>query len=133
LDDRPRQLCRAPGAQGELVGDVRVVAAEELVAALPREGDLDLRRGELRDEVGRQGGRVGEWLVERVRERGQQERGVRPQDELTVLRRVALRDGARVAELVERALLEADREGPNRLAGFLRRERGERRGVDAAG
>ena len=47
-------------------------------------------------------------------------------------RPVALGHEPRVAELVERALLEADRERPQRLARLLRRERGERGRVDAA-
>jgi hypothetical protein len=49
-----------------------------------------------------------------------------------VLRPVPLRDGARAVELVERCLLEPDREGPHRLRGLLRRERREHAGVDAA-
>jgi hypothetical protein len=71
-------------ALGEQVGDVRVVAAEELVAALARERDLHVLRRELRDEVRRQRRRVGERLVERVGERGQEQRRVGPQHELAV-------------------------------------------------
>ena len=65
LDRRPRERRQRPDALGEQVGDVGVVAAEQLVAALARERDLHVLRGELRDEVGRQRGRVGERLVER--------------------------------------------------------------------
>jgi hypothetical protein len=45
---------------------------------------------------------------------------------------VPLRDEPGVVELVERALLESDREGPQRLGPLFRRERSEQRGVDAA-
>ena len=47
---------------------------------------------ELRDEVGRQRGRVGERLVERVGERGEEQRGVGTEHELAVLGPVALGD-----------------------------------------
>ena len=47
-------------------------------------------------------------------------------------RAVALGDQTRVGELVERALLEADRERSHRLCGLLRGERCERSGVDPA-
>ena len=112
-----------PDALGEQVGDVGVVAAEELVAALARERDLDVLGGELRDEVGRERRRVGERLVERCGERRQQQRRVRPQHELAMDGPVALRDGPRAGELVERRFLEADRERAHRLRRLLGRER----------
>ena len=110
-----------PDALGEQVGRVRVVAAEELVAALARERDLHVLRGELRDEVRRQRRGVGERLVERVGQSRQEQRRVRPEHELAVLRPVALRDEPRVGELVEAALLEADRERAQRLRAPPRR------------
>ena len=65
----------AAGPQlGEQIGDVRVVAAaEELVASLARQRDLHVLCRELRDEVGRERGRVGERLVEGLRQRGQEQ------------------------------------------------------------
>ena len=66
LDERRRQPRERADAVGEQVGRVRVVAAEELVAALAGERDLHVLGGELRDEVRRQRRRVGERLVERV-------------------------------------------------------------------
>jgi hypothetical protein len=53
LDERPRQPGGAACPQRELVGDVGVVAAEELVAALAGERNLHVLRRELSDEVGR--------------------------------------------------------------------------------
>ena len=77
LDQRPREP-RQPGRpQRQEVRGVGVVAAEELVAALAGERDLHVLRCELRDEVGRQRGRVGERLVEGLGERGQELGGVR--------------------------------------------------------
>ena len=89
---------------------VVVVAAEELVAALARERDLDVPARELGDEVGRNRGRVREGLVERGRQSGEELDGVRPEHELVVVGAVALGDQAREAALVEAALVEADRE-----------------------
>ena len=57
--------------------DVGLVAAEQLVAALPGEHDLDVLRGELGDQVGGQRARVRERLVEGVREDRQQRGGIR--------------------------------------------------------
>src|SRR5581483_6290106 len=132
LGQRPRQRRERPDAAREEVGDVGVVAAEQLVAPLARERDLDPARRELGYEVRRQRRRVGERLVEGLGQRRQEERRVRPQHELLVVGRVAPRDEPHVGQLVEGALGEADRERPQRLAELLRRERGERRRVDAA-
>ena len=76
---------RPPNRCGEQVGRIRVVAAEELVAALAGERDLHVLGRELRDEVRRQRGRVGERLVERVRERRKEQRRVGLQNELAML------------------------------------------------
>src|SRR5881394_2308895 len=45
---------------------------------------------------------------------------------------VHARHGTRIVELVERPLLEADRERPERLRALLRRKRCERGGIDPA-
>ena len=89
--------------------------------------------GELRHEVRRQCRRVGERLVEGLRERGQEHGRIGMDEQLVVVRAVALGDEACVGALVEAALLEADRERVNRVRALLRRERGEHRRVDAAG
>ena len=96
LDERPQEARRPPDALGEQVGRVRVVAAEELVAALAGERDLHVLGRELRDEVGRKRRRVGERLVEGLGEGGEQERRVGLEHELAVLGAVALRDEPRV-------------------------------------
>ena len=49
-----------------------------------------------------------------------------------MLRPVTLRDEARTGELVERALLESDRERAQRLGALLGSQSGEERRVDAA-
>ena len=89
-------------------------------------------RRELRDEIRRQRGRVGEGLVEDVRERGQQQIRVGVYEQLVMVRAVALGDAARIVAFVEAPLGEADRERVHGLRGLLRGERGERGGVDAA-
>ena len=78
LDQRPRGGGGAADPLGEQVGRVGVVAAEQLVAALAGERDLHVLGGEARDEVGRERRGVRERLVERIRERGQEQRRVRP-------------------------------------------------------
>ena len=132
VDGRPRTRRDRAEALCEEVGDVGVVAAEQLVAALAGQGDLDVFGRELRDEVGRQRRRIRERLVERVGERGQQQRGVRSQRQVAVDGAVPPCDRLRAGELVERRLLEADRERAHRFRRLLSRERGERAGVDAA-
>ena len=69
LDERTREPRRAPDSLGEQVCGIGVVAAEQLVAALARQGYLDRSRGELGDEIGGQRRRVRERLVERLGER----------------------------------------------------------------
>src|SRR5207248_10486374 len=117
--DLPRSCGERTDALREQVGRVRVVTAEELVAALAGERDLDVLRRELRDEVRRQRGRVGERLVERLGERRQEKRRVGTEDELPVTSAVPLGDESCVVQLVERSFLEADRERPQRLARLL--------------
>src|SRR5262249_32868385 len=51
----------------------------------------------------------------------------------SMTRPVALRDRARTRQLIERALLESDREGSHGLRALLSRERGEGSRVHAAG
>ena len=96
LDERRGDARQPADPEREQVGRVRVVAAEELVAALARERDLHVSRRELGDEVRRERRRVGERLVERLGERGEQQRGVGTQHELVVVGRVRARDLARV-------------------------------------
>ena len=115
------------------IGDVGVVAAEELVGPLPRERHLDRFGRELRDQVGGQSRRVGERLVERLHQLRQELDRVGPQHQLVVVRAVPLCDLPRVAELIEGALLEADREGADPLGALLGGQRRQRRGVDASG
>src|SRR5207244_13512848 len=73
-----------------------------------------------------------ERLVERFRERGQEERCVRTKRQLAVLRAVPTCDRPRARELVEGRFLETDRERADGLAALLCRQSGERTGVDAA-
>src|SRR5207248_1960685 len=77
LDERPRNAREGADARREQIRRVRVVAAEQLVAALARERDLHVRRRELRYEVRGERRRVCERLVEGVCERRQEQRGVR--------------------------------------------------------
>src|SRR5439155_16887163 len=119
-------------ASREQIGCVRVVTAEELVAALAGERDLHVARRELRDEIRRQRRRIGERLVEGVGEGRQKRGGIRAEHQLAVLRAVTLRNESCVGELVERTLLEADRERAQGLGALLRCKRREERGVDAA-
>ena len=88
--------------------------------------------GELGDQVGGQRRRVPERLVGRARDLGQQLGGVGRTTELVVLGPVAARDQPRLLELVEGALLEADRERLHPPAALLGGQRGQRGGVDAA-
>jgi hypothetical protein len=130
LDERAQERRRPAGPLREQIGRVGVVAAEELVAALAGESDLDVLGRKLGDEVGRQRRRVGERLVEGVGKGWEEERGVRAEHELAMLRAVALRHEPRIGQLVEAPLLEADRKRAHGLRCFLSGERGQHRGVD---
>ena len=87
---------------------------------------------ELRDEICRERGRVGERLVEDVRERLEEKPRLRPDEQFVMVGAVALRDAPRVGALVEAPLLEADRERVHGFCRLLRGERGQDGGVDAA-
>src|SRR5207247_1457114 len=106
LHERAGEASKPADAGREQIGCVRVVTAEELVAALAGERDLHVARRELRDEIRRQRRRIGERLVEGVGEGRQKRGGIRAEHQLAVLRAVTLRNESRVGELVERTLLE---------------------------
>ena len=132
LDQGPQRGGDGADARRERVGDVGVVAAEQLVAALAGERDLHRAGRELRDQVRGERRRVGERLVERLGEPRQQVDRVRAHDQLVMVGAVQLGHAARQLELVERALLEADRERAHAVGALARGQRGERRRVDAA-
>ncbi len=78
LHRRARDSGEKPCALREEIRLIGVVAAEELVATLTRQHDLDGGRRELCDQERRQGRRVRERLVEDVGEEPQQRLAVRP-------------------------------------------------------
>ncbi len=133
LGQRRRERGEPADAGGEQVGDVGVVAAEQLVAALAGEGDLDLARRQLGDQVGRQRRGVAEGLVEGLDQLREELDRVGAQDDLVMLGAVALGDQPRPLELVEARLLEADREGLHRIGLLAGGERDQTGRVDPAG
>ena len=56
LNERACQSRQSTDTRREQVGRIRVIAPEELVAPFARQRDLDVARGELRHEIGRQRG-----------------------------------------------------------------------------
>src|SRR5438128_1149810 len=81
-------------AAGELQRAVAVVAAEEFVAAVAAERDLDVAARLAGQVVRRERGRVGERLAKHPRERGEVCGGVRADAELVVLGAEMLGDAA---------------------------------------
>ena len=95
LDHSPQRPSRGRQARGELIRYVRVVAAEQLIAPLPGQRDLDRAGGELRDQVGGQRRRIGERLVEHLDQARQELDRVRANHQLVVIGAVTLGDHAR--------------------------------------
>ena len=113
--------------------NIAIVAAEQLVAAVARQHHGDVAARHLRDVPRRDRRRIGEWLVEVRHQIVENRDGVRLDDELVVVGAEMLRDQARVLQLVERRLVEADREGLHARAGGLRHQADHHARVDAAG
>ena len=111
---------------------VALVAAEDLVAAVADERDLDVPPRRLADEQRRQRRLVAERLVEGVREPLEELRAGVDLD-LLVPRAVALGDRAGVGPLVVARVGEADGERAHRLGRGLRHRRDDDRRVDPAG
>ena len=92
------------------VRDVAIVAAEQLVAAVAGQHDGHVPRAPSpRHAPRRDGGRIGERLVEVRHQPVEDADAVRLDDELVVVGAEMARDAARVLELVERRFVEADR------------------------
>ena len=131
LHQRSQQRRRPTHPRSEPVGDVGVVAAEELVAPLAGEDDLDRVRGQLRHQVGGERRGVAERFVEGLDQAREQVDRVGAKDQLVVVGVVALGDKARQLQLAERLLLEPDREGAHPIAALGRRQGRQGGGVDA--
>ena len=132
LDQAAERANRRPEPRRKLIGDVRVVAAEQLVPPFARERYLHGPGGELGHQVRGEGGGIREGLIERLDHSRQEHRSVRSDHELVVVGPVTLGDEACAVELVERFLLESDRERTDGPRALLRGERGQRGRVDPA-
>src|SRR2546423_5041363 len=115
------------------VGDVARVSGEQFVSAVAGEHDGDVLARELRDHVGRDGGRVGERLVEVPDEFVNDVADVRRDDELRVLRAETLGGEARVLQFVVAVFAEAYREGLDGSVGVARHQADDRARINAAG
>ena len=132
---RAARRAREPRVElGDADAQVARVAAEGLVAADAREGDLHESRRRLGDRERRHRGGVGERLVEVADDRGQELGDVRLQDLLVVVGAEALGDEPRVGQLVVRGegAREADRDGRDAPARDLPHARHDRARIDAA-
>ena len=99
-------------------GDITVVSAEELVGAVPCERNRHVPSGQATDEVRGDVRRVRQGLIEHVREvRHQRERVPAVHAQLSVIGTQVASDLTRMGGLVVLGPVEADREGPDLLAG----------------
>ena len=114
------------------VRHVPVVPAEQLVAAVARQNDRHVTARHLRHVPGRDRRRVGERFVEMPHEPIENADGVRLHDELVVIGSEMPRDAPGVLELVERRLVEADRERLHASARRLGHQADDEARVDAA-
>src|SRR5262249_22694811 len=90
------------------MGKVAVVAAEQLVATVPRQHDRHVPPRHLRHVPRRDGGGVGERLVEVPDQAIEDGECIWTHDQLVMLRAEVTRDCPCVCELVERRLVETD-------------------------
>ncbi len=126
-----------PAVQAPIVlVEIALVAAEQLVAADPREDHRDVLARELRHEVGRDERRVGDRLVHVPDQIRQQRRHVRLHDDLVMIGAELLGHLPRVRQLVVELragrALEPDRIGLDRLRAVTTHERHDRARIDAA-
>ena len=130
---RVRRQAREPRRQ-RLRG-IRIVAAEQLVAAIPGQHALDVLPRQSRHEVGRKERDVREGLVEVRDQRIEQAGDVGGDQVLDVREAESRRNLARVRELVVALVTEPHAEARDRHAAAHRgvgHERGDRARVDAA-
>src|SRR5438876_1212758 len=134
------RLYRAPQAPGDAredrgrpMGEERIVAREELVAAVAGEGHRHVAAGEAREQQGRQEARIREGLVELRGRRRDQIQAVLAGELLRHVLGAQPRGGElRPRRLVEALLDESDGERLQRLL-VPHRERGDGGGIDSAG
>ena len=126
---RSAQRSRQLGAAQHV--EVARVAAEQLVAAIPREGHGDGTPRQFADEIHGDRRRIGERLVEGGDQPVEHRVDVGTNDELGVLGAKRGRDGGRHRGLVERVLVEPDGEGLDAPAAS-RHEGDDGGGIEAA-
>ena len=119
--------------RGRRVVSVARIAEEQLVAAVAGQRDRHALARDLRHEIRRHRRRIGERLVEHVRE------PIDDGEHLPVVARLLVVLGAEMAgdrrgvvRFVELRVLEADRERPHRRRTLLLHQRDDERRVDAA-
>ena len=122
---------RRCGQRGDLVLSI---APEQLVGALARERDGHVAAREPREQQKAEAGDVRHGLLEVPQRLVEEIRVVgRARGQLVMLGAEAVRDAARVLELVRPAVLgERDREGLDRAARGLGHQRGDQAGVKAS-
>ena len=124
----------SPGRHGRTPQGVEVarIAAEQLVAAVPGQTHRHLLTREPRDEIRGKGRGIRERLVEDAHHAFHPPVCIRSHDQVRVARADRLGDAAGVGCLVERRLIEADREGarPDRCG--TRHQRHHRRRIEPA-
>ena len=94
-----------------VVDSIALVAGQDLVSAVAGEHDLDVLARQARHEIRRDGGGVGERLVEAGQQLVEDLQVAGLHQELVVRRPAPLRDLAGVGKLVVAILAEPDREG----------------------
>src|SRR4051812_9675651 len=139
-----QQPDRAPGSTLQRSGHRRVsacghasgealIAGEELIPSITREGDRHVASGDLAEQEGRHRTRVSEWLVVVPHEALDEVHGVRMDDVLMVIGAVSVSRLARVRALVEALpVLKADGERLHRAVDQFGHQSDHRGRVDAA-
>ena len=129
--NRMRQRCeRAPEPWRV---QIPVIAPEQLVAAITRQRDGDVRAGERTHQMRGERGAVRERLAVHFRQlRDDRDRLGRADVHLVMLGAEMRGDLSRVHRLVEARFLETDREGPDRAGRRSLVERDDRRGIEPA-
>ena len=123
---------RKPVGETVLLGhEEGVVAAEQFVASIAAESHLDVPRRELRNQIGRNRGGIGERFIEMIDQLGNQLDGVRVEHDFMVLRAESPRRQGRVGKLVVLRFLPADGEGSNGRRGLTSHGRHHQAGIDA--
>ena len=108
------------------------ITGEQFISAIAGQRDGHMASRHLGNVISRNGGRIGEWFIEKTRQFGDKIRDIRLHHILVVIAPHLLGHLLRIHQFIVCRIVEADRAGDNRPVESFRHVCDDRRRIDTA-